>query len=153
MYFLSGEPMQFYSGVDTEAVVTDLVTENDLQRATQLVLCLRLTVVEDADQPINIPGRDFVHGRLAVIWGRKRKYPTALAQLERGTAYVTCIDGRRHWRSSHVDHRSDRQRRARFGAVPLHRIYLDKQLQMHSPDPSDSSVTERVITVMLAEEY
>ena len=31
--------------------------------------------------------------------------------------------------------------------------YLDKALASHSPDPANSSVTERVITIMLAEEY
>jgi uncharacterized protein DUF3768 len=31
--------------------------------------------------------------------------------------------------------------------------YLDQSLTMHSPDPADASLTQRMITIMLAEEY
>ena len=40
------------------------------------------------------------------------------------------------------------------GASILFKIdYFDKTMTAHSPDPADPSVTERVITIMLAAEY
>jgi uncharacterized protein DUF3768 len=57
-------------------------------------------------------------------------------------------------------HANDPHEEHDFGAFDAdgHRVffkidYLDKTLTYHSPDPTDPSVTERVITIMLAEEY
>jgi hypothetical protein len=57
-------------------------------------------------------------------------------------------------------HANDPYEEHDFGSfeVDEHRLffkidYLDKSRCYQSPDPSDSSVTERVITIMLAEEY
>lgn len=36
---------------------------------------------------------------------------------------------------------------------PAHRIYYDMALEFGSDDPADASITRRVLTVMLAEDY
>src|SRR6202171_5899118 len=57
-------------------------------------------------------------------------------------------------------HANDPHEEHDFGAFDAdgHRIffkidYYDKTLSMHSPDASDPTVTKRVITIMLAQEY
>jgi hypothetical protein len=57
-------------------------------------------------------------------------------------------------------HANDPHEEHDFGAFDAdgHRVffkidYYDKTLTYHSPDPADPSITERVITIMLAEEY
>jgi Protein of unknown function (DUF3768) len=57
-------------------------------------------------------------------------------------------------------HANDPHQEHDFGAFDAdgHRIffkidYFDKTMTVYSPDPPDPSVTERVITIMLSEEY
>ena len=57
-------------------------------------------------------------------------------------------------------HANDPHEEHNFGAFDAdgHRVffkidYYDKTLTYHSPDPADPSITERVITIMLAKEY
>ena len=57
-------------------------------------------------------------------------------------------------------HANDPYEEHDFGAFDAdgHRIffkidYFDESLTYHSPDPADPSVTKRVITILLAEEY
>ena len=57
-------------------------------------------------------------------------------------------------------HANDPHEEHDFGAFDAdgHRVffktdYFDESLSYHSPDPADPSVTKRVITIMLAEEY
>jgi hypothetical protein len=54
-------------------------------------------------------------------------------------------------------HANDPHEEHDFGAFDAdgHRVfdYFDESLTYHSSDPVDQSVTKRVITVMLAEEY
>jgi hypothetical protein len=57
-------------------------------------------------------------------------------------------------------HANDPHEEHDFGAFEVdgHRLffkidYYDQQLRCHSPDPANPAVTNRVITIMLAEEY
>lgn len=57
-------------------------------------------------------------------------------------------------------HENDPYEEHDFGAFDVdgHRLffkisYYDRTLTYHSPDPADPNVTERIITIMLAEEY
>ena len=57
-------------------------------------------------------------------------------------------------------HANDPHEEHDFGAFDAdgHKVffkidYFDESLSYHSPDPADPSVTKRVITIMLAEEY
>ena len=74
------------------------------------------------------------------------------AAVERIIKTIAVFDDFSHANDPHQEHD--------FGVFDAegHRIlfkidYFDKSMTQHSPDPSNPSVTERVITIMLAEEY
>jgi Protein of unknown function (DUF3768) len=74
------------------------------------------------------------------------------AAVERIVKTIAVFDDFCHANDPHEEHD--------FGAFDVdgHTImfkidYLDRELSMHSPDPADPTVTQRVITIMLAEEY
>jgi uncharacterized protein DUF3768 len=96
--------------------------------------------------------RQHLTGGMAVITpGVAALGPEAVA-VERIVKTIAVFDDFCHANDPHEEHD--------FGAFEAdgHRIffkidYVDTNLTYHSPDPSDPSVTQRVITIMLAEEY
>lgn len=75
-----------------------------------------------------------------------------LAAVERIVKTIAVYDDFCHANDPHEEH--DFGSFDADGQTIVFKIdYFDKQLQMHSPDPSDPTVTQRVITIMLADEY
>ena len=94
--------------------------------------------------------RQYLLGGLAVI----TPGVAALGQqaVERIVKTIAVYDDFCHANDPHEEH--DFGSFEAEGQKILFKIdYFDKTLTYHSPDPSDPSVTERVITIMLADEY
>ena len=93
--------------------------------------------------------KDLIGGRAVITPG-----VAALGQaaVERIVKTIAVFDDFCHANDPHEEH--DFGAFTAEGETLFFKIdYYDKSFQMHSPDPADPSVTERVITIMLAGEY
>jgi hypothetical protein len=93
--------------------------------------------------------QDFSRGRAVMTSGVAALGPAAVARIVKT---VEVFDDFCHANDPHQEHD--------FGSFDAdgHTIffkidYYDNDLSCHSPDPADSNVTKRVITIMLASEY
>lgn len=93
--------------------------------------------------------QDFSRGRAVMTSGVAALGPAAVARIVKT---VEVFDDFCHANDPHQEHD--------FGSFDAdgHTIffkidYFDNGLSCHSPDPTDPSVTRRVITIMLASEY
>ena len=72
--------------------------------------------------------------------------------VERIVKTIAVFDNFCHANDPHEEH--DFESFEADGQMIMFKIdYFDRELSMHSPDPADSAVTQRIITIMLAEEY
>ena len=94
----------------------------------------------------------------------RRDFSFGLAQMTPGVAALGAEAAERIFRTIAVFddfcHANDPHQEHDFGSFEAEgqtiffKIdYFDKAMTMHSPDPSNPAVTQRVITIMLAEEY
>jgi hypothetical protein len=93
--------------------------------------------------------RNLINGHAVITAGIAALGPEAVAQIFK---IIAVYDDFCHANDPYEEH--DFGALEVDGQVIFFKIdYFDKALTYHSPDPSDPSVTERVITIMLAEEY
>jgi hypothetical protein len=134
-----------------EAIVANLVAEHRRQGSQRFLLCLCLLSLKQSNQPLNVSRLDLVGADPTSTGRRKRQQPARLAEFQSCAAHIANV--------RLIDHK-----RAPLLALspskggtacrhPLHRIYYDPSLTRHSDDAADPSVTARVLTVMLTEEY
>jgi hypothetical protein len=109
-----------------------------------------MTTKTDQIRTLNDELRQHMQGGLAVM----TPGVAALGQeaVERIVKTIAVFDDFCHANDPHEEH--DFGSFEADGQTIFFKIdYYDKALTCHSPDPADPSVTERVITIMLAEEY
>jgi len=99
--------------------------------------------------PIDDLRRHLLGGGAVITPGIAALGPEAVARLVKA---IAVFDDFCHANDPHEEHD--------FGSFKFDEVdvlfkidYFDKSLSFHSPNPADSAVTERVITIMRADEY
>jgi hypothetical protein len=134
-----------------KAIVTYLVANRKLERAAESKFRPNPLPIEPLYQARVIARLDRVQAPFGTLGWCKRAKPFRLAEFERDATNILHISDLRHGNDLRL---LRRKLSGNLAAAPrLHRIYYDADLRWHSPDASDTAVTERVMTVMLAEEY